>query len=105
MENSELFKMLNEQVSCRIDKLEVRLETSFEKFDNKLDKLFVERNILCQNHTVKLEELSSSVDVLQDRQKQSEETSKKRLTIIGFLIAVFSAAFNGLLAFFMNRGK
>ena len=105
MENSELFKMLNEQVSSRIDKLEVRLDTSFERFDNKLDKLFVERNILCQNHNVKLEGLSSSIDVLQDRQKQNEEQSKKHLTIIGFLIAIFSAAFNGLLAFLMNRGK
>ena len=103
MENSELFKILNEQMTSRIDKLEAVMSASFEKFDVKLDRLFSERNAICQAHNKRLDDIESDVNLLQDRQERNEERSKRHLTILGVVIAFFSVILNTFFSLFVKK--
>jgi esterase/lipase len=97
MDNDKLFQLFLsrfENVEHNLEALNQSMNGKFTAFENKLDRLFTERNIICKDHDDRLDELTSGVLVIHTRLDEQSKAHQKRsgiyATIAGIAATVLS---------------
>jgi hypothetical protein len=100
MDNDKLFQLFVsrfESVEHSLEMLNQSVNGKFILFENKLDKLFTERNIICKDHDDKLNELSKTVVVINTQMVEQKKNQERKAGIYAGIAGALATVLSTLI--------